>query len=749
MTRNAQLAALPGPGRFPALRRLAWRGRTPRVPHVQQLEWSDCGAASLAMVLAYHGRQVPLDEVREVTGSGRDGTDARSILRAAAWFGLRGRGLSLGVDAVAYLPPGSILHWELDHFVVFERVARQGTRKGVDIVDPALGRRFVPMEQLGRSFTGVALVFEPTDAFQSGARAGHRALPYLKQVLGHWPLLSRIVLTSLLLRLFALSLPVLTGLIVDRVVPRNDVHLLTVVGAGLGMVVVFQFLSSLIRSHLLLQLRTNLDTRMTLGFLDHLVDLPYAFFQRRSAGDLMMRVNSNTTIRELLTTHTLSGLLDGALVLVYLIVLFAFSARMGGLVLALGLLQLVLLWAARRRYRDLMARQLEAQARSQGYLVQVMAGIETLKTTAAEQRAVERWSNLFVDELNVSLARGRLSALVDGLMATLQGGAPLLVLGYGALLVIDGGMSLGTMLALNALAMGFLLPLSSLVASGLQLQLLGSYIERIDDVLGAEPEQRREGIRPASRLRGRITVDDVSFRHGAHAPMVVRNVSLAIEPGSAVAIVGSSGSGKTTLANLLMGLYRPDEGRILYDGEDLGDLDIRSVRRQLGIVSQHPYIFGASIRENIALVDPGMSMERVIEAAQQACIHDDIMAMPMRYETLLADGGASLSGGQRQRLALARALAHRPAILLLDEATSALDTETERRVMHDLERRACTRIIIAHRLSTIARADAIVVMEEGRLVEHGTHAALLARRGVYHTLVAAQAGLGAVQESAC
>ena len=743
MTKSAQMAAFPSSERFPALRRLGWRGRGRRMTPVQQLEWSDCGAASLAMVLGYHGRPVRLDEVRDVTGSGRDGTSARAILRAAEWFGLRGRGLSLSVDALVYLPPASILHWELDHFVVFERVTRQGKQRGVDIVDPAVGRRFVPMEQLRRTFSGVALVFEPTEALRSVARTPHRALAYLKQVLGHWPLLSRIVVTSLLLRLFALSLPILTGLIVDRVVPRDDTHLLAVAGAGLAMVVVFQFLSALIRSHLLLQLRTNLDTRMTLGFLDHLVNLPYAYFQRRSAGDLMMRVNSNTTIREILTTNTLSGLLDGALVVVYIALIFFFSPGMGGLVLAMGLLQILVLLAARRRYRELMARHLDTQAKAQGYLVQVMAGIESLKATGAEHRAVERWSNLFVDELNVSLARGRLSALVDGLMTALQGGAPLLILGYGALLVIGGDMSLGTMLALLALAVGFLLPLSSLVASALQLQLLGSYIERIDDVLVAEPEQQPERVRRPPRLRGRITVEDVSFRHGPHAPLVVRQVSLAIEPGSAVAIVGRSGSGKSTLANLLMGMYRPEEGRVRYDGHDLGELDLRSVRRQLGIVPQQPYIFGTSIRENILLVDPGMPAERAVEAARQACIHDDIVAMPMGYETVIADGGASLSGGQRQRLALARALATRPAILLLDEATSALDTETEQRVMRNLGRLACTRIIIAHRLSTIAGADAIVVMEDGRVIEQGVHRELLACEGAYRELVAAQADFGA------
>jgi ATP-binding cassette, subfamily B, bacterial len=394
-----------------------------------------------------------------------------------------------------------------------------------------------------------------------------------------------------------------------------------------------------------------------------------------------------------------------------------------------------------------MAEHLETQARAQGYLVQLMAGIETLKASGAEHRGVEHWSNLFVDELNVSLRRGRLAAMVDGIMAALQGGSPLLVLGYGAVAVINGEMTLGTMLALMTLAIGFLTPLTTLVQSGLQLQLLGGYIDRIDDVLTADPEQQPGSVRRAPRLAGRIQVDRVSFRYGTQTPWVVRDVSLEIEPGSSVAIVGRSGSGKSTLANLLMGLYQPEEGRILYDGNDLRELDVRSVRRQLGIVPQHPYIFGASIRENIALVEPSASLDRVIDAARQACIDADIADMPMGYETIVSDGGASLSGGQRQRLALARALVHRPSMLLMDEATSSLDTETERQVMQNLERLRCTRILIAHRLSTIVDADVIIVMDQGRLVEQGNHRELLERRGAYHDLVSAQAGIGGAQVS--
>ena len=723
-------------GRRGPLGRLLRRVRGVRVPYVPQMELSDCGAACLAMTLALHGKHVPLDEVRVVTGTDREGVDALAITRAARHFGLRARGLRLEPGALPLIEAGAILHWDLNHFVVLESAGDHGAV----VVDPAGGRRRVSPAELDRSFTGIAIELEPDETFRPASPDRRSILRHLAPVLSRRGLLVGVLLSSALIQLFALALPLLTAIVVDRVVPRHDQSLLLVVTLALLVMVGFNLLTSYLRGRQLLTLRTRVDVEISLRFLEHLAALPYSFFLSRSTGDLMMRLNSSATVREILTSSVLSGILDGGAALLYLVIILVNSPTLGLIVAVVAAAQVVVLLISRPKYQRLMAENLQAQSRSQGYLGQFLAGIETLKVSGNEERAVEHWSNLFVREINVSVDRGRLSALVDALLSGLRVGGPVVILSWGALQVLTGHLTLGTMLALSALAAGFLGPLASLVGNGLQLQSLGSYLARINDVLDTPREQAGDTVRPAPRLAGGIRVDAVSFRYGPLAADVLTDVSLDIRPGQMVAIVGPSGSGKSTLGNLLLGLYPPSTGTVSVDGDDVAGLEARSLRRQVGVVPQVPYIFGGSIRDNIAIASPSATLEEVREAARLACIADDIEELALGYDTVLSDGGTSLSGGQRQRIALARALVRQPAVLLLDEATSELDSINESRILANIEALRCTRIVIAHRLSTISGADQIVVLDGGRVTQRGRHAALVRRRGLYRELVRLQGG---------
>lgn len=718
---------------FPAPRGLDAALRRRQVPFVQQLEAADCGPACLAMVLRYWGRHLHLDEVRAVVGCSGRGVGVGDLVRAAESFKLRSRVLTIDIDDLQYLSPGAILHWEFHHFVVFEKLRRDA----VVVIDPAFGRRAIPHARFRRSFTGVAVTLDPSEGFAKSRKSRSPLFDYLRALFGQRATLWRTIGGSIMLRVFGLATPLITGLIIDRVIPRGDSQLLLVLAVGACAIMMAQFATNVVRAHLLLQLRTALDTRLTLGFIDYLTALPFSFFQRRSVGDLMLRVSSNSTIREGVTSGTMSALLDSSTVVIYLVLLFCISPTFALLAASIGAVNALTFWVMRSRYRDLTAEAIEAGAKQQSYLVQMLAGIETLKSCGMEARAVERWSNLWVNELNVGLRYGRLAAIVDGVQGLISGASPLIILIYGAGTVMAGSLSLGMMLAVNALAISFLGPLTGLAATALKLQTLGSYIDRIEEVFRTEPEQ--EGARQlAPALTGAMSLESVSFRYDDNGELVVRDVDIEIEPGSTVALVGKSGSGKSTLARLMVGLCKPTAGRVRYQGLATTDVDLRSLRQQIGVVTQNAYVFSGTVRDNLAATVRDAPFEALKRAARIACIDTDIQAMPLQYNTPIADGGGSLSGGQRQRLALARALVHRPKVLLLDEATSALDAATEAAVIENLSKLSCTRIFIAHRLSTIQRADKILVVEDGRVVEVGTHGDLLQRRGTYAELVRGQ-----------
>jgi len=705
---------------------------------VYQASQTDCGAACLTMILNFHGHATTMAELKKQIQAGRDGLTARSLAEAARGFGFRVKAYSARLEDLKWVTLPAIIHWGLDHFVVLEK----WRDNRATIVDPSRGRYQPTQEEFSEQFTGVTLVLEPGAHFQRQRRSGQQWWwPYLRQIWkapGLRQTLAQVLFVSLLLQGLGLVFPFAMKIAVDQILPNQLTAFLPLLGIGIGVLFVTQFLTLYLRTALLIYLQGRLDSQLMLGFFEHLLKLPFRFFQERATGDLLHRLGSNAALREILTTQTLSALLDGAFVVVYLTILWTQDLAFGLCATLIGATKIGLLWLTKNKVNDINHRHLNTQAESQSYFVEALNGMETVKASGMEDRIFDHWSNLFFRQLNASLEKQHLSSLINNFIQSISQLAPLFLLWLGISRVFAGSMSLGTMLAMLAIATAFLAPLVSLVANGQQFQFIGAHLARLSEILEETPEAEPTVGSVRQKPSGRICLKELGFRYHKDGPLILRDIDLNVQPGQKIGVVGPTGSGKSTLAKLLMGLYFPSSGNIEFDGVDIHRWHLKNLRRHIGFVPQSCFLFSGSIKRNIALNHPDQNMAAIIKAAKMASIHEDIETMPMGYGTLVGESGQGFSGGQKQRLALARALAHEPDLLILDEATSQLDTVTEQRIEANLKELECTRIVIAHRLSTIRDADTILVLDQGCIVERGTHQSLIEKGGLYARLANAQ-----------
>ena len=708
-----------------------------RTPFVQQLSADDCGAACLAMILGAHGVHHAATECRAKCGTGRDGTRLRTLATIATDFGLRAETVAVTAERFGDVKLPAIAHWQSRHFVVVERWSK--TR--VSIVDPATGPTTLSHEDFANSYTGVALTFEPTPTLvRTPKRRTPLWLDYFVAMfhdLSAQGALAQIITASLLLQATGIAVPLFTKLIVDDVAPPGSTLTLSIVAIGMAIAVIGKSVTTLTRSTVMIKLQTQLDARLTEGFFRHLLHLPFRFFQARNSGDLLMRLSSNAMIREILTTQLLAVLLDGPFALLYLAVLLTVAPKFALLTIVTATLQAAVVLKSLQPLRDLSQRNLATKSDEQSCLVELLKGMSHIKASGAENHAFERWSLLFRRQLGVFIERSTYLAKLEVALGLLRTATPLALLWYGAALVLRGELPLGTMLALGALATSFLTPFLALIQSSQQLQLIDAYVERLVDVLEVEPERANTPclvINDHGTANHSIEVRSLTFHHSPDGPAIVDHLSFTVRPGETLGIVGPTGSGKSTILMLLLGLYEPTDGTVLYGGTPFRELDPHATRRRCGIVMQDVALFAGTIRSNITLNAPDTPLERVVEAARLAGLHDDIKQMPLRYETRLAEAGTNLSGGQRQRIALARALVSRPEFLLLDEATSHLDVASEQRVISNLDQLRCTRVVIAHRLTAVRNANHILVLHQGQVIEQGTHDDLVRQGGTYAAL---------------
>ena len=707
-------------------RLLRWRKR---VPYIPQMEAVECGAASLSMILAYHGHHAPLSEVRGICGISREGSTALGILRAAENYGLEAEAVSLDLKGLPDLPLPAIIHWNFNHFLVLERL----TPDGAIVVDPAAGRIHIGQAELNRCFTGVALVFSPADEFSTREGCKPSYSRYIKLLKTWGPSFIQILGASLMLQMIGLLFPVASQILIDRVLVPKQESWLWGLALGLSLAVLGRALLTLLRSWVVQTMQTTMDLTLMKQFMEHLLRLPLSFFHQRRPGDLMQRIQSNTTVRNLFSSRSVSALFDGFLLIAYAALMLAYSPLLGSLLVVLGILRILVLILLRERNQQIMASELALAGMEYSVLVEILSGLETIRAFRAEGSVIQRWTNRAVDRANRSLERKNLEIASRQVMTLLQGLTFATVLFVGGRQVQAGHMTLGVFTAFLAIQGLFIEPLESLVVSLSQLQFLKNHLMRLEDIL--ETKIERTGTRDPGRLRGEIDLDRVTFSYGPGTPPAIKDLSVNIRAGEKVAVVGPSGAGKSTLARILLGMHNPDHGVVRFDGMDLQDLDLQKLRSQMGVVLQETFLFNDTVRSNLSLNDSNLPLTYVQSAANTACIHDVFEALPKGYATTLGDNGKTLSGGQRQRLSLARALSHNPAVLLLDEATSALDAPTEAAVHANLASLGCTRIIIAHRLATVMDADRILVLSAGQIVQEGNYTELAAQPGLFQELV--------------
>ncbi|MGB0589401.1 MAG: NHLP family bacteriocin export ABC transporter peptidase/permease/ATPase subunit [Myxococcota bacterium] len=712
-----------------------------RVPTVLQMEAVECGAASLAMILAHYGRWIPLEALRIDCGVSRDGTNAANIVKAAKGHGLEARGLKKDIAALADLKLPAVLFWNFNHFVVLEGFSG----KYAHINDPAFGRRRVAMAEFDESYTGVVLTFKPGEDFQTGDGRPGFLQALLSRVSGSELAIAFIALVGLGMIVPGLILPVFARVFVDEILVGGNNEWLRPLLGGIAVTAAIRGMLTWLQAKALLRLGSRIALKESARFLWHVLRLPIDFFNQRSPGEISERVGSNFRVAQLLAGDVAGTFINALLVVFYLLLMVQYDLVLTaiGVFFAFVNLGAVRLTTTHRAEQSLSL--LQESGKLYGVGVGGLGQIETIKATGSEGDFFSRWSGQHAKVIGAQQRMSISDQLLQTVPSMLDVVGNLAVLSIGAMRVMDGEMTMGMLIAFQSLLASFMGPVAGIVGLGAALQTIRGDMTRLDDVLryapeidvqGESTEVDRDAMQGRPGLSGRITLDAVTFGYNRLARPVVRQLKLDVPPGSRVALVGPSGSGKSTVARIIAGLHTPWSGEVCFDGIARQHIPRAVVASSVAAVSQEISLFEGTIRDNLTLWDPSVPNEDIIRAARDACVHEVISTRPSGYDAPVTEGGANFSGGQRQRLEIARALVGNPSVLILDEATSALDPLTEQALDKNLRKRGCTCVVVAHRLSTIRDADEIVLLDKGKVVERGTHDELLANGKRYAKLIA-------------
>ncbi|WP_426078001.1 peptidase domain-containing ABC transporter [Janthinobacterium sp. PSPC3-1] len=686
---------------------------------VLQTESSECGLACLAMVASSYGHHTDLAELRRRFPISLKGVTLEQLMRHAASMQLAARPLRLELDELSQLQVPSILHWNLNHFVVLKKVSK--TWRGVTMVtilDPAIGERRMPLNTVSKHFTGVAMELAPNADFIVADERRKVAIRDLTgHVLGLRRALVQILALALALEIFAIASPLFNQFVIDEVIVSGDLDLLKVLVCGFALLIVTQTAISLARSWFLMRWSMDIGLQWSIRIFAHLTRLPLSFFEKRHLGDIVSRFGSIASIQGTLTSLFVESALDGLMAIMALGMMLMYSPKLSFLVLAAVLLYALLRWTFYQPLREASQERLVLSAKESSHFLETIRAIMPLKLFGQEAERRVRWQNLKQDVINRDVKMQKLSILFKVSSTAIFSVQGLALFYVGAELVMKNALTIGMLMAFSSYAGTFSSRLFSLIDLLVSLKMLSLHAERLADIVLEPAEALHEHETDLHRFDCSLTLKNIRFRYAEGEPWILDGIDLHIPAGQSLALVGPSGCGKTTLCKIILGLLAPSEGEVLIDNVPITQIGMRAYRQLVGTVMQDDVLLAGSLQDNIAFFDAGVEREIVERCAKQAAVHDEIVQMPMGYQTLVGDMGSSLSGGQKQRILLARALYKQPRILALDEATSHLDMNNERRVNMVLSQLRLTRIMVAHRRETIDAAERVVGLQAGKVME--------------------------------
>ena len=717
-------------------------GGIAKVPVILQLEALECGAACLAMILAYYGKWVPLEQTRVDCGVSRDGSNAMNVMLAARNYGMEAQGYRFEPEDL--MKEGEfpcIIFWEFNHFVVLD-----GFKKDKAIInDPARGKVEIPMESFDKSFTGVCIFMEPSETFEPGGQKKSIMGFLNKQLEGTGAVMAFTVIVSLINAIMGVINPVFSKVFVDRFLKGQDHEWLLPYFIFLSTFAFIQITLSALQAIYNYKMQGKLAIKANANYMWHVLRMPVEFFTQRHAEDIAIRKKINQTLASTIINTLAPTVLNFVMMIIYLVVILKFSVMLTLIGLAGTVVNIVVGQYIAVKSMNISRVQMRDEAKLSATTVSGIEMIETVKSSGAENGFFEKWAGYQASVNKSKMQTQRLTDYYGIIPAATNTITNTLIMGTGIWLIIQGNFTVGMLFAFQTMLNSFMAPVLTMSSAGATIRQMRVNMERIEDVMEypadveyAEEEIDAEEEKGFRKLSGRVELKDVTFGYSRLGKPLIENFSMTVEPGQRVAFVGASGCGKSTLSKLISGLYRPWSGQILFDGKTMDEIDRSVFTGSLAVVDQDIILFEDTVSNNIKMWDNSIEDFEMILASRDASLHSDIMRRDGGYRYRMLAGGRDFSGGQRQRIEIARVLSQDPTVIIMDEATSALDAATEYEVVKAIEDRGITCIVIAHRLSTIRDCNEIIVMDNGKVVERGTHDELMAMHGKYEELISSE-----------